>query len=145
MCGVRHRVGLTKIGLPLALYERLIEDARASAEFEVCGLIAGRADKCSAVYPIKNVSPTPRTVFFMDPREQVAAMNMMQQCGETMLGIYHSHPTTPALPSARDIAGAAYPGIAYLIISLLDVSQPEMAAFVLIDGAFEPITLTVND
>lgn len=80
----------------------------------------------------------------MDPHTQIAAMAAMRECGETMLGIYHSHPTTPAEPSPRDLAEAAYPGAAYVIISLCDEASPEVAAFAFARGAFAPMCLVVE-
>jgi proteasome lid subunit RPN8/RPN11 len=133
-----------RLTLPEALYDRLVDDARASPEDEICGLLAGAGEVCSAVYPVKNISPTPQITFYMDPQSQIDAMFAMRRSGEAMLGIYHSHPSTPALPSARDVAGAAYPGVAYLIISLVDLERPEVAAFVFDNGEFEPITLAIG-
>ena len=132
------------INLPTAIYDRLVDDARVSPEYEICGLLAGVGESCSALYPVKNISPTPRITFYMDPQEQIGAMYAMRRSGETMIGIYHSHPTTPAVPSARDIAAAAYPGVAYLIISLHRQAQPEVAAYVFYDGEFAPITLEIG-
>ena len=75
---------------------------------------------------------------------QIAAMSAMRQCGERLLGIYHSHPTTAAKPSARDVDGAAYSGTAYLIIALNGSLEPDVAAFTFEQGAFKPIVLEVN-
>ena len=36
-----------------------------------------------------------------------------------MIGFYHSHPHSPAEPSAADVAEATYPGALYLIVSLV--------------------------
>lgn len=96
------------------------------------------------MYPVKNISPDPQRSFYMDPQSQIAAMHALRLRDQTLLGIYHSHPTTAALPSTRDLAGAAYPGVAYVIISLLIREQPEVAAFVFNAGQFEPISLTVD-
>jgi proteasome lid subunit RPN8/RPN11 len=77
----------------------------------------------------------------MDPRSQIAAITAMRTVGETMLGIYHSHPHTAARPSARDLTGAAYDGIAYVTISLCD---PEVAAFMFERGGFKPMRLSLE-
>lgn len=80
----------------------------------------------------------------MDPHDQIKAMSAMRSSAETMLGIYHSHPTTAARPSPRDLAGAAYPGVAYVIISLASRENPEMAAFLFIGGGFDPLSLVIE-
>jgi proteasome lid subunit RPN8/RPN11 len=135
---------LKRITLPPALYSRLIEEARAAPKFEVCGLLGGHGETCTALYPVKNVAPDPNCAFYMDPQEQIAAMSAMRSSAEKMLGIYHSHPTTAARPSARDLAGAAYPGVAYVIISLRTVENPTVAAFLFIRGGFEPMSLVID-
>jgi len=141
---MRLTVRMRRLVLPEALYERIVDDARGSPEREICGLLAGSGDTCTAAYPVKNVSPTPECAFYMDPQSQIDAMGAMDRCGETMLGIYHSHPRTEARPSARDIAGAAYPGVAYLIISLKHDTGPRIAAFDFVDGRFESLNLAIG-
>ena len=135
---------MTEIRLPWALYQQLIRDAQAEPDTEVCGLLAGTVDTCNAIYPIKNISPDPQYSFCMDPQAQLAAMNTMGAMKQTMLGIYHSHPTTGAMPSRRDILGATYPEVAYLIISLTVLEQPQVAAFVLVEDHFDQIALVVG-
>ena len=140
---VRHGDGLIKLVLPRDLRDRIIADARHTPTLEICGLLAGRGTRCTAAYPVRNISPEPATAFYMDPQEQIDAMGMMQASGEEMLGIYHSHPRTDAWPSARDIAGAAYPGVACVIISLKDSAAIEVAAFDLAAGELTPIPLEI--
>ncbi len=135
---------MSVIKLPVGLYRRLVAEATAVPLEEVCGLLAGSERDCSAVYPVVNISPTPECSYYMDPRGQIDAMAAMRRSGETMIGIYHSHPTTPAVPSARDLAEAAYPGLAYLIISLRYAARPEVAAFAFERGGFEPIRLALE-
>ena len=127
--------------LPRDLRRQIVADALASPAQEICGLLAGENGLCRAAYPIKNVSPTPESAFFMDPQAQIDAMNAMRRAKETMLGIYHSHPRSAPIPSERDIAGAAYPGVACIIISLADERGPQIAAFELLDQGFREIEL----
>lgn len=54
----------------------------------------------------------------MDAEEQIRAMRHMRLAGETLIGIFHTHPDSPAAPSAKDRELAAYPGVVYLILSL---------------------------
>jgi len=136
---------LKSLVVPRDLYEHIIEDARRTPDVEICGLLGGRGSVCSAAYPVMNVSPDPATAFYMDPQTQINAMNAMRGSGETMLGIYHSHPRTEAKPSPRDVAGAAYPGVAYVIISLMNPDSAAVAAFDFVDGDFAPMRLSVGE
>ncbi len=132
---------LTRLQLPAALQAELFAQARAAPSLEVCGLLSGRGELATRCYAVPNVAETPATDFYLDPRGQLDAMKRMRTQGETLLGIYHSHPSGPARPSARDRALVAYPGVAYLIVSLRDPGSPSLGCFVFADGDFAPLAL----
>ena len=48
----------------------------------------------------------------------------MDESGEELAAIYHSHTKSPAYPSQTDINLAAYPGVVYLIVSLAEGEEP---------------------
>jgi hypothetical protein len=52
-----------------------------------------------------------------------------EEDGDAMVAIYHSHPVSPAYPSASDAWNAYYPDSAYLICSLEDDASPVLRAF----------------
>ncbi len=135
---------MIKLLVPRDLRDRIVADAERTPSVEICGLLAGRDARCTAAYPVRNVSPQPATAFYMDPQEQINAMTAMEASGEEMLGIYHSHPRTEAWPSERDIAGATYPGVACVIISLKNSPGIELAAFAIADGECAPIALEIT-
>jgi proteasome lid subunit RPN8/RPN11 len=141
MSGLLRRKRLTKLSLTQSLYNSIIAHACAFPHAEVCGFVAGKNATCLSAYPVGNVSPTPECAYFMDPHGQISAMSAIDLRGETLLGIYHSHPNTPARPSRRDIDGAAHSHIAYLIVSLIDKRYPSMAAFSLSGSEFTPLRL----
>ena len=51
------------------------------------------------------VADDPARRFEMDPADQIRAMKTMRERGETMLAIYHSHPSAPPEPSVHDLDG----------------------------------------
>lgn len=134
---------LTRLRLPATLRAALVAQAQSSPEHEICGLLGGREDLATHCYAVGNVAAEPATNFFLEPRGQLAAMKQMRERGEALLAIYHSHPTGPAEPSARDRALAAYPGVAYLIVSLRDPARPVLGSFVFDGKEFEPLVLEV--
>ncbi len=83
---------------------------------EACGLLAGREGIVQQVYCIPNVLHSP-VRYRMEPRAQVGALHAIKERGLELLGIFHSHPGGPAIPSTTDIAEAAYPACAWLIWS----------------------------
>ncbi|GAB1530073.1 hypothetical protein YSY22_14950 [Brevibacillus formosus] len=72
--------------------------------------------------------------FAMDPKQIQHVFHEMALRGEHLVGIYHSHPTAPPIPSPEDIAYCRYPEVAYLIVSLAS-PQPVLGCF-RIEGSF---------
>ena len=129
------------LSLPAALRAAILDHALASPDVEVCGLLGGLEGLALTRYPVANVADEPATTFLMDARGQLGAMKDMRARGEELVGIYHSHPASPPTPSARDLAFAAYPGVAYLIVSLAERDAPVLAAYLLEGAAFRPLAL----
>jgi len=127
--------------LPATLEASLLAHALATPSVEVCGLLGGAGMRALSRYTVTNAAPQPATMFLMEPRAQLRALQAMRNHGEALVGIYHSHPASPALPSARDLEFAAYPGVAYLIVSLLDREAPVLGCFVFDGQGFAPLTL----
>jgi [CysO sulfur-carrier protein]-S-L-cysteine hydrolase len=76
--------------------------------------------------------------FMMDPREQFAVMKEMRGKGLEMLAIYHSHPESPARPSAEDIRLALTPNVSHVIVSLEVPNNPVLKSFRITAGRVEP-------
>ncbi|MDQ3240541.1 MAG: M67 family metallopeptidase, partial [Actinomycetota bacterium] len=53
------------------------------------------------------------------------------------IGVYHSHPRSPAEPSQTDINLATYPHWTYLIVSLADPNAPVVRAWRMGEGRVE--------
>lgn len=64
----------------------------------------------------------------IDPREQLAAFRSMDEAGEELVGIYHSHPASVPYPSPTDRAEAYYPDAVYVLVSLRG-GGPELRAY----------------
>ncbi len=94
----------------------MLSDVIARAPEEACGLVAGSGDSSKIVMPITNVLHSQKR-YQMDPQEQLAAFQWIDDHDCSLLAIYHSHPQGPHEPSRSDIAEITYPGIIYLIWS----------------------------
>lgn len=121
----------------------MLDHALAQPDFEVCGLLGGAGGLINNYYPIENTAADPHCAFLMDPRGQIQAMHSMQQRGESMAGIFHSHPATPARPSARDRQEARYADVYYLILSL-ERPTPEIKAFYFDGDHFHDAALSID-
>lgn len=112
-----------------ALVETIVDHARQQVPNECCGLLAGRGTRIERVFRGTNVDQSPFT-YRLDPHEQFRFFKEIDALGLELLGIYHSHPQSPAYPSRTDVAQAFYPEAAYLIVSLpaSDAPAPDAAA-----------------
>lgn len=113
-----------------ALADELIAHAREDLPNECCGLIAGRDGTATRVYRTANTEATP-FMYVMDPREQMRLMDEIEDAGEDLLAIYHSHTRSAAYPSRTDVDLAFFPDPFYVIVSLADRDAPEIRAFTL--------------
>ena len=113
-------------------YEKILSYAKENLPEEACGLIAGTkaGDKktIEKVYLLENVDHT-NEHFSMNPKDQLAAVKDMRANGLVPLGKLHSPPESPSRPSDADKRMAFDPTVNYLIISLMDMDQPELKAF----------------
>jgi len=80
----------------------LLEEARAAAPLECCGLLLGQGERVDAAAPAANVAPDPALRFEIDPAALFAAHRAARAGGPQILGYYHSHPTGHPVPSATD-------------------------------------------
>lgn len=126
-----------------AICQALIAQARAAEDREICGFLACTSDRHGPItrYVIHNRACQAASRFEMDPAQQIAAFRAMRERGEQLIAIYHSHPTSPAIPSAHDLAGHSYPGVAALIISPHAAPDQRLRAWALNGAEAWPITL----
>ncbi|HSB08987.1 MAG TPA: M67 family metallopeptidase [Blastocatellia bacterium] len=115
------------------------EHARRTNPAECCGLLSGRDGSITDIHPIRNDSDKPETRYFATPEELFAAMRRIRESGQTLLGVYHSHPRTPAYPSPSDVEMAFYPEAFYFIISL--EPSVELRAFKIDDSKIEDVQI----
>jgi proteasome lid subunit RPN8/RPN11 len=130
------------VQIPRTLANQLLHQAQLSPAQEVCGLV-GRHDEQCECYPIENVATDASVLFALNASEQLAAFKAMKQKGQSLFAIYHSHPTSPPVPSEIDIEDANYRDALYLIISLNTKGVLEMRGFYLKSGQTEEVELII--
>ena len=116
--------------------------AKHASPDECCGLIGGKEDgQAQSIYSLRNVAAEKTVSYEAAPEDLFAAQRQMRQRGESLLGIYHSHPRAQEpVPSATDVRLAFYPRAVYFIVGLAG-SQPVMRAFRISerDDRWEPV------
>jgi proteasome lid subunit RPN8/RPN11 len=123
---------MSMLQMARSIYERIIGRAREGFPFEVCGILGGKGNIVSAIYPMTNTDAS-RDHFMMDPREQFSVVKALRSQELEMLAVYHSHPETPARLSDEDIRLALTPDISYVIVSLAEPAAPEVRSFRIAD------------
>ncbi len=125
------------------LIDEIAAHSREDLPNECCGLIGGTAKEASSVHRARNAAAT-WLRYELHPTDQLRIMNRIEEDGEDLVGIYHSHTKSEAYPSQTDINLAeAWPDPLYLICSLADDSDPIVRAFEIRDGGVEEVDLDV--
>lgn len=114
----------SKLVLSPSVRSALFSHARAGVADgprEICGVLAGErsadSDRVTEHHPVTNVAESPRTAYELDPAETLATIEDIEDRGLDVVGFYHSHPESPAQPSATDRAQATWVGYVYCIVS----------------------------
>jgi proteasome lid subunit RPN8/RPN11 len=115
----------------------IVSHAREEAPREACGILAGRDGRVLRLYRARNADPSP-TSYSLEPEQQYRIFKDIEDRGLELVAIYHSHASSPATPSDKDIKQAYYPEASYLVVSLTDPLEPQVRAFrITEDGAVE--------
>jgi proteasome lid subunit RPN8/RPN11 len=124
-----------------ALAEELVAHALADLPNECCGMIAGIGGTATRVIRATNSEPSP-FFYVIDPREQMRIMDAIDDAGEDLVAIYHSHTRSAAFPSRTDVELGFFPQTPYLIVSIADREAPVIRAFLLARTAPEGEQIT---
>jgi proteasome lid subunit RPN8/RPN11 len=82
-------------------------------------------------YPLGNAAASPRE-YLSDPHSMFAAVRDMRQQDLEVLAVYHSHPTSDAVPSRTDLERNYSPDVVNFIISL-KTTPPQVRGWWLTD------------
>lgn len=118
------------------VYLQLIREAKAAIPLECCGYLAGRQGKIVKAFPMENIDKS-RVHYSFDPQEQFRTVKEIRKANLTVIGVYHSHPETPARPSEEDIRLAYDPEVSHVIISLAKEKE-DLRSFKIRNGVVEP-------
>jgi proteasome lid subunit RPN8/RPN11 len=125
-----------------ATYDQIVAHARRDHPDEACGLVACRDGRPTRVIAMTNAARSP-TFYEMDPLEQLRVFNDMDDAGEDLLVIYHSHTSTEAYPSRTDINIAGYPEAHYVLVSTRYDDEVEFRSFQIVTGTVTEESVTV--
>jgi proteasome lid subunit RPN8/RPN11 len=100
--------------------------SQATDEFphECCGFLIGnfndgQVDAVEYVNAKNTMSENKERRFIIDPIEYMKVESSADAQNMSLIGIVHSHPNSPAVPSEFD-RDHAFPGFSYIIISVME-------------------------
>jgi proteasome lid subunit RPN8/RPN11 len=135
--GIRAAGAVERIGITAAVLEAMIAHARRDAPRECCGLLVGTATRIDEATAVPNLEAG-TTRYQIDPAAHFAAIKRVRGTKRDVVGAYHSHPRSPAVPSPTDIAEAVSAAFIYVIVSLAVAERPDTRAYRIADaGAVE--------
>lgn len=129
--------------IPRSLADEIVAHAREDLPNECCGMVGGSDGAATTVYRAENAEASPLR-YSIDAKEQFRLMREIEDGGEELVGIYHSHTKSPAYPSQTDVNLAGWPDAVYLIVSLADPSAPDLKGFWIEDGQIAEAELVVE-
>ena len=134
--------------LTQSLLERIAEHARDAYPGECCGLLLGlRRDGQRIIHEVINADNAVGRAraaqrYEIAGQAYLHADRHARARGWDVLGIYHSHPDAPPIPSRTDLA-EAWPEYVYLIVHVADGTPGAARAWTLGDDRFDELPLTV--
>jgi proteasome lid subunit RPN8/RPN11 len=129
--------------IPRALYDDIVEHARAEAPNECCGMVASRDGEAVKVYRTTNAAASPLR-FEIEPDEQILVHTEIEAAELDLGAIYHSHTRTEPEPSQTDVNFAAWwPGVVWIIVGLAD-GEVSVRTWTIDDGKVSEAELVVE-
>ena len=122
--------------------DELVAHAREEVPNECCGMIGGSDGEAATLYRSINAEASPLR-YSLDARDQFRIMEAMEERGEELVGIYHSHTASAAYPSQTDVNLASYPEAVYVIVSLAEPASPDLRGFWIRDGQIDDAELEI--
>ena len=110
--------------IDFAALEAMAKDAKSAFPHECCGFMFGRSLpthlELLRVEPVINrTESNAERRFQIAPFDYLQAERRAEREGLDLLGVYHSHPMHPAIPSKHDLA-VALPEFSYVILSAFE-------------------------
>jgi proteasome lid subunit RPN8/RPN11 len=139
-----------KLVVPADILQRIRRHGEETYPHECCGFMLGSAEDGTQRIKEIRLQANERTEsrenrFVISPEQFKAAETYARKTGLQLVGIYHSHPDSPARPSEYD-RDHAWPWFSYVIVSVKSGKSAEANAWELRDdrSGFDTVELEVG-
>ncbi len=139
---------VTGLEIPSGVAYAMLAHARSELPNEACGLLSGSlADgAATAFHPARNAEASPLR-YSVHPDDLVRIVFAIEDGGDDLVAIFHSHTRSPAVPSATDRRAAMYRDAFYVLATLAEPDVPpdaSLRAWRISDGQSTEVPLTVR-
>lgn len=110
--------------LSRASYDEIRLHGEETYPHECCGVLLGRFEDNGVKRVLRSArcgnmrADSPHNRYTIDPKDLIRIQREGRECGEDIVGFYHSHPDHPAQWSSTDLAEAHWFSCAYVITSV---------------------------
>ena len=104
----------------------MVQHCKEGRPNEACGMLGAKAGETVKVFKMANAAQSP-VRYSLEPAEQLAVYNTLDEQGWDLGGVFHSHTHTEAYPSPTDVRLASE-DVPYIIVSL-SAEPAEIRAF----------------
>lgn len=123
--------------MPAAVSAAILAHAKREVPREACGLLVGRDGTVVRAVPTDNADDSPWR-YTIPPDQHFAALHAARGDGLAVIGAYHSHPRSAAVPSATDTA-EGFADFVFVIAGL--APDAHLRAWQLVAGNFAELRL----
>ena len=131
------------VRIPTLVLDAIVDHAKREAPYECCGLLVGPGGRIERAVATRNAVSSP-TRYLVDPMEHFALIRELRGTGQDIVGAYHSHPASPAVPSPSDVNEAWDAEFLYVIVSLEDEARPDVRAFRIANGHYMAVEVITD-
>ncbi len=131
-----------ELSITVHIFDEMLAHCREGYPNEACGILAGKDNSVSKIYKMTNIEKSPVS-YLLDSKEHFNAIKDMRENDLKMVGIFHSHPSSRAYPSPKDVSLAFYEDAIYLIVSLAG-KVPDVKAFSISEEKIEEVEISVK-
>jgi proteasome lid subunit RPN8/RPN11 len=124
------------------LLDEIVAHAREDAPNECCGMVAARDGRAVRVYRAQNAAASPLR-YEIEPHDQYRIEMEIEDSGDDLGAIYHSHTRSDPVPSQTDVNLAFHPQSLYVIVGVAG-EEPDVRAWRIVDGDVSQAELVVE-
>lgn len=132
-----------KLSLTRKVHKRLLAEAQEAFPYEYSALLIGNGATITDHIPMTG-SSMDLHAFSWDGPAFLRALAFIREANMQWLGVLHTHPQTPPVPSQSDRDGWHYPSLSYWIVSLAG-TEPLWRVYQWQDGIFLQRSYTITE